>query len=102
MPTRSYEDHTHLTAALQVAVPLWIIEIKPLGMNAILTRARELNELQDSTGQRLIGSDALLYSREGDTANSFNALAESIACMSFLPGGITCFGQHWIASTDIP
>ena len=88
----------HLARALDAAVPLWIETLRPFGLEAIAARAKEINELKDSTGQRLIGSDALLHLREGDTANAFNALAEGIACLAFAPGGVYAFGRHWDAT----
>lgn len=41
--------------------------------------------------------EGILYStkKKGETAKAFNAVAKAIAIMSFLPGGITIFNQHW-------
>jgi hypothetical protein len=33
--------------------------------------------------------------KPGETAKVFNALAESIGVLSFAPGGVTAFGNHW-------
>jgi hypothetical protein len=41
--------------------------------------------------------DVILYrgKKKGETADAFNSLAKAIAILSFMPGGVTCFGQHW-------
>lgn len=42
--------------------------------------------------------DALLYSIPGKTARMVNSLADAIAVLSFVPGGIKVFGRHYVAS----
>ena len=41
--------------------------------------------------------DALMFKskKKGLTARVANAVADSIAVLSFVPGGITLFDQHW-------
>jgi len=84
-----------LKTTLQCAVLLRIFE------NARLT-ADELWDCFESRREYLIdmiashGDDILFKSRrEGDTAKAFNALAESLAFMAFVPGGVTFLGDHW-------
>ena len=47
----------------------------------------------------LLGSqgDVLLFGggKKGEAADMFNKMAEGIALMSFLPGGVRVFGVHW-------
>ena len=38
--------------------------------------------------------------RKGETAKIANAVADAIAVLSFLPGGITIFGRHWENNQD--
>lgn len=55
--------------------------------------------------KRIQGHDQLLGERgnflwmkskkKGETAKVANAVADAIAVLSFVPGGITLFGQHW-------
>ena len=42
-------------------------------------------------------AEALVKGRgpKGHVARGFNALARSLALLSFQPGGCRCFGQHW-------
>lgn len=90
-----------LKAVLAVAVPLWIEQLRPLGLHLIYERIAELRELRDASGMLVIGSEAVLTKegfKPGATAAAFNATAEAIACMAFAPGGIKIFGQHWDAT----
>ena len=88
--------HSHLSSALSAAVPLWQYDIANkyqtpgAAIAALLERREEL--------QALVGDEAILYpvKEKGKTAKAFNAVAEAIALMSILPGGVTVFGQKWI------
>lgn len=72
-------------------MPLWIERLKQTPWCAIAARLPELTNAIASHG------DDLLYrsKKRGDTAKAFNALAESIAALSFAPGGVSAFGSHW-------
>ncbi|MEK6609189.1 MAG: hypothetical protein AABZ30_16140 [Myxococcota bacterium] len=35
--------------------------------------------------------------KPGEVADLFNRTAKAIAVLSFAPGGVTVFGQHWEA-----
>lgn len=41
--------------------------------------------------------DALFFrnKKKGETAQMADGLASAVALLSFIPGGITIFGQHW-------
>jgi len=41
--------------------------------------------------------DVLLHKggKEGEAAALFNQMARTIATLSFMPGGVTLFGNHW-------
>lgn len=41
--------------------------------------------------------DSLMHSVAGKTEKAFNAVAEGIAWLSFLPGGVRVFGKTWVA-----
>jgi hypothetical protein len=85
---------TLLPMALSAAVPLWIERLRLLSAEQRIARARELAEFMHSPG---IG-ESILFLIPGKSALGFNALAEAIACLSFCPGGITLFGNHFQAN----
>lgn len=78
-----------LPIALSAAVPLWIISIQ----------RGEVNLPDFHATAVLIGEhgDAILYNtkKRGKAAEVFNELAKVVAFMSFCPGGVTIFGQHY-------
>lgn len=81
-----------LESSLDLAVPLWIGELQGVPFHVLQERARECSQVIAEKG------DIILYRSEkkGETARAFNRLAEGIACLSFSPGGVKCFGRHWI------
>ena len=84
--------NTTLPIALSAAVPLRIADLKARGGPS----AADLNACKDIS--RLIAEkgDVLLYGgKSHEAAYVFNRLAQGIAVLAFLPGGVTCFGQHW-------
>lgn len=82
-----------LRDALMTAVPLWIHDltedgtVNPIDALTADERARLTNEIASH-------GDVIMFpsKRKGDTARAFNALAKSIAILSFAPGGVTVFG----------
>lgn len=82
---------------LQVAVPLWVENIKaqrdalPPGLfwETITTSAKRCSDVIAEQG------DCLMFKSRGKTATAFNALAEGLACLSFCPGGVRFMGMHW-------
>ena len=85
-----------LGTALSVAVPLRIDEWKRKGGPA----QADFEEIQDNCLEKLMErGDILLYGggNKGECANIFNQVANAIAIMSFLPGGIKIFGRMWIS-----
>jgi uncharacterized protein YqjF (DUF2071 family) len=80
-----------LPVALAAAVPLWAHQLKQKPWAEIQARLPELSNIISEKG------DIILYrsNKKGETAKAFNALAEAIAALSFAPGGVRAFGQHW-------
>jgi len=80
-----------LATALAAAVPLHAMELAHLPFEDILRIAQESAQIIAEKG------DIILYrsKRAGESAVAFNALARGIAALSFVPGGVTAFGQHW-------
>ena len=82
-----------LAVALSAAVPLWALRFDPLDDAEVLDRAacqRLLDRIQNA-------GEAILYrvKTPGVTADAFNALAEAIARMARLPGGVRAFGMRF-------
>lgn len=82
-----------LRISLQCAVPLWIIQMENWSWERIQCKAKECSEIVAHEGDHI-----LFKSRKpGGSARAFNALAQGIACLSFCPGGVDCFGGHYEA-----
>ena len=82
---------TCLQTSLSAAVPLWILEKQKQSWAEISQRIPYCLEIIAHHAD-----DALFKSKEkGKTAAAFNAIAEAIAILSFIPGGVTIFGNHW-------
>ncbi len=85
-----------LKTTLSVAVPLWIGRLRSKPMGYILERAQ-------ACGQEIAEhGDLILFrsKKKGQTAEAFNRLAEGLACMSFVPGGVMFLGVRWEAKRD--
>jgi len=90
-------DHT-LSIALSAAVPLWIIGLKEKGGPSSEDWAwlKEAQDILTNVGEGILYASK----KKSETAKAFNAVAKAIAIMSFLPGGITLFNQHWESSLE--
>lgn len=84
-------DDSLLAGMLQVAVPLWIEELKGKSWEYISKRAGECSQVIAEKG------DIILYksAKKGESAKAFNCLAEGVACLAFVPGGVDVFGVHF-------
>lgn len=80
-----------LRTSLQVAVPMWVENLKLQSWAQIQPRLRHCSQMIAEHG------DVILYQskKKGETARAFNALAEGLAILSFAPGGVTAFGLHF-------
>ena len=85
-----------LSIALGAAVPLRIARIRTWGGPS----DRDIRTAQAFADQLAERGDRLLFGggKAGEAAEMFNRLTESIAVLSFTPGGITIFGQHFEGS----
>lgn len=85
------QDRLVLVVALEAAVPLWIEQLKRRSWALVDSRRDECMLMIAEHGD-----DILFRSKKaGGTAKAFNALAEAIAILSFLPGGVKAFGVRW-------
>ena len=82
-----------LTISLSAAVPLRIIEIIRSGGPTDADFERIQSYREDLTAH---GDDLYFQStKKGETAHRFNQVADAIAVMSFLPGGVPAFGLRF-------
>lgn len=86
-------DEVLLRTALSAAVPLRILELKVRGGPDDFDRER-VQGFSDILGSR---GDQLLYrsKKKGETAEMFNGLADALAVMAFVPGGVKFLGMHF-------
>ena len=100
MPDIWSYTHALLTSTLQLAVPMWIEQLKGCSQGYILERARLCSQEIAEHGDLLL----FVGEKKGSSAEVFNRLAEGIACLSFCSGGVKIFGDHWEAflCADMP
>ncbi len=79
----------HAKVALSAAVPLWTMRMTP----ETAFSKPDLTRLSDAFERH---GEALVVGGPG-AAEGFNALAETIARLSFCPGGVSTFGIRWLA-----
>lgn len=87
------EDSTRalIVDTLEVAVPLWIARLREVPWTLIDARREPCMMMIAEHGD-----DILFRSKKpGNTAKAFNALAEAVAILSFVPGGVKVFGREW-------
>lgn len=84
---------------LEPAVLLNIQELKQNG-GPTDEQIQSVGTLGEVLGAR---GDVLLFGskKKGEVADLFNKLAKAIAIMSFLPGGISCFGFHFESKAEV-
>lgn len=82
-----------LKISLTCAVPLWIETLKNRPWADLEASRHRCIDMIASHG------DNILYrsKKAGETARAFNALAEALAILSFVPGGVRAFGLHFEA-----
>ena len=85
---------------MDLSVHLRVIELKEKGgpHKADLNRIKSYLTLLGEKGNFLWTKSP----RKGETAKVSNAVADAIAVLSFLPGGLDVFGRHWENSTGSP
>ena len=88
----------HLMDALQVAVPLRIMEIRDWTQRRRDNDAKWYGNLLASKG-----GDTLLFGggRPGEAAAAFLNLVYGLAYLAYAPGVVTVGGVHWCAEPHI-
>lgn len=84
-------DQTLLVVNLSCAVPIWIDHMRAWPWADVAAKVRECSQIIAAKG------DVLQFGGDG-AAEAFNALAQGLAALSFAPGGVTAFGEHWEAT----
>lgn len=87
-----------LRTSLSAAVPLWIEELRHLPEEARMRLGRECAQVIAEKG------DVIQFKskKAGETAAAFNALAKGLACLAYVPGGVTFLGVHFEAAPARP
>lgn len=80
---------------LEIAVPLYIEKLSEGGGPS----KDDYDDLKSITKEIAYKGDILLFgsekSKKGSVQDVFNKLAFALAVMSFFPGGVSAFGNHW-------
>ena len=82
--------NNHLPIALSAAVLLYMLELQEGGGPTL----KDVESCKDIAQLIAEKGDQLLY-RGKETSIVFNELARGIAILSYAPGGVTVFGQHY-------
>jgi hypothetical protein len=88
-------DIQTMNRLLQVAVPLHMLSLYERGgitRSDLLRAQAEMEEVGQSTDSFLNG-----HARPGEAATIFNRIARAIAVLSYMPGGVPAFEQHYEA-----
>lgn len=93
-PSSSPTVDSLLSGILQLAVPLWIDQLRKYDWNYVLGRVKECSQFIAEHGDNILCRSK----KKGESAKAFNYLAEGIACLAFCPGGVKMFGEHWEAT----
>jgi len=82
-----------MQGSLSVAVPLWIERLRGLSWEEKQKRVVDVPTLLGEKG------DVMLFGggEKGEAGEVFNRLAEGVAVLAFMPGGVNVFGCHFEA-----
>lgn len=85
------EKYHPLSDFLMLAVPLWAMRCQRMPLNELIKKCGDISQVIGEKG------DIILFKtkKEGESAKAFNRLAEGIAILSFVPGGVTFMGTHY-------
>lgn len=83
-----------LLFSLEMAVPLWVDRWKDRPWEERQKRATECGDIIASQADQILFKTKKSKDNVG-TAAAFNTLAESLAILSFVPGGVKFLGRHW-------
>ena len=94
------QRYQYAAMMLQLAVPQWIRkwlkrgQQDPEGLwDMMQLQLGPIQQALTDHGEALVAGGG----QEGQVAAGFNALAEGLAILAFVPGGVRLFGSHWDA-----
>lgn len=87
-------DNSILGITLDLAVPLWIERFKERPWSELKERADACQEVIAHQADQVLFKTKAGKDQVG-TAEAFNRLAEALAILSFVPGGVKFLGRHW-------
>lgn len=83
-------DPSLLRLSLAAAVPLWAQQLQRTPLKDLLAEGPDLATYLASKG------DVLQFrGKKGESAEAFNKFARAVTILSFMPGGITLFEDHY-------
>jgi hypothetical protein len=84
-----------LVESLQAAVPLWAAHLHSIHPDdrAEMIQRWAADAVDPLAGQSDIGQYG--GGKKGEVAAWFNHVARGVTALSFSPGGVTVFGEHW-------
>ena len=85
-----------LSATLALAVPLWIERLKTKPWSELAAKAKEAADVVASKGDII----QFKSKKKGETAAAFNGLAEGLAILAFVPGGVKFLDLHFQATPE--
>lgn len=90
-------DHEMLLVLLSIAVPPLIEDLERQG------GINDIHLAYVSNHAHTLGSegDALLYKVKGKTSKLFVVLAECLAVLAFVPGGVKFAGLHFVGQPEM-
>lgn len=90
------EQNMDRSAAFDAAIMLYCLELHAQGGPTPEQWAR-LPEFSQVLAER---ADVMLFGggKKGEAADMFNKTCFAVACLSFVPGGITFMGRHYESS----
>lgn len=98
-PSKADEDFRGipiLRMCLATAVPMWIEQWKLIPLDEVIAyagRPEAVDRIAGPSGVEL----EYRSKKPGGTARFFNAVAQSLGAMAFLPGGVDFLDLHWEA-----
>jgi hypothetical protein len=86
-----------LAGMLDLAVPLWIVELRALTFEERAERARRGVQVICESGDVLMYGSGIKpkAGQLGKTGEAFNAVACGLAALAYQPGGVKFLGRHW-------
>ena len=97
MDDNMFQTYENIKLFLDAAVPLRVLALQEQG-GPTSEDSERISKHSSLLGEH---GDALMFTSKKDlTAKVANAVTDSIAVLSFAPGGITLFGRFWESKVE--